>query len=436
MTDREILRLAVPAFLALVAEPMFLLADAAIVGHLGTAELAGLGIAGAVIQTAVGLCIFLAYGTTASVARRLGAGDVRGALVQGVDGLWLAVLIGVVTTAIGIATVSPLVGFFGPDPAVAEHAASYLGWAFLGVTPLLVLLAGTGILRGLQDTRTPLVVAVAANLVNIVLNVVLVYGLDLGIAGAAIGTDLAQLGGAAAVVTVVVRAARREAASLRPDLPGIRRAGHAAIALVIRTLTLRASLLMMTWGAAALGATATAAHQLAMTLWTFLAFALDAIAIAAQAITGRYLGAGDLQVTRQATDRMVTWGWRSGVVTGVLLAVAAPFLGPLFTSDPAVHGALWPVLLVAALFQPLAGVVFVLDGVLIGAGDGRYLAWAGTAVLLLFAPVAWAVATLTSTGLLGLWVAFGAAFMGGRGVVLLHRARGTRWMVTGAPASL
>ena len=436
MTDREILRLAVPAFLALVAEPMFLLADAAIVGHLGTAQLAGLGIAGAIIQTAVGLCIFLAYGTTASVARRLGAGDVRGALAQGIDGIWLAVLIGVGTTAVGVATVTPLVGVFGPDPEVAEHATSYLGWAFLGVTPLLVLLAGTGILRGLQDTRTPLVVAVAANLVNIVLNVVLVYGLDLGIAGSAIGTDLAQLGAAAAVVWVVVRAARREGASLRPDLPGIRRAGHAAVALVIRTVTLRAALLVMTWGAASLGATATATHQLAMTLWTFLAFALDAIAIAAQATTGRYLGAGDLEVTRQATDRMVTWGWRSGLATGALLAVTAAVLGPLFTSDPAVHAALWPVLLVAAVFQPLSGVVFVLDGVLIGAGDGRYLAWAGTVVLLLFAPAAWAVATLTSTGLLGLWVAFGVAFMGGRGAVLLHRARGTGWMVTGAPAHL
>ena len=177
--DREILRLALPAFAALVSEPLFLLADAAIVGHLGTAQLAGLGIAGAIVQTAVGLCIFLAYGTTASVARRLGAGDLRGALAQGIDGIWLAVVIGVVTTAAGLATVRPLIGLFGPDPAVTDYAASYLGWAFLGVTPLLVLLAGTGILRGLQDTRTPLVVAVTANLVNIVLNVVLVYGLDL-----------------------------------------------------------------------------------------------------------------------------------------------------------------------------------------------------------------------------------------------------------------
>jgi putative MATE family efflux protein len=429
--DREILRLAVPAFLALVAEPMFLLADAAIVGHLGTPELAGLGIAGAVVQTAVGLCIFLAYGTTASVARRVGAGDVRGALTQGIDGVWLAVLIGLVTTALGVPLSGWLVGLFGSDPAVAEHATTYLRWAFLGVTPLLVLLAGTGILRGLQDTRTPMLVAIVGNLANIALNYLLVYGLDLGIAGSAIGTDLAQLGSAAALVAVVVRAARRHGAALRPDLAGVARAAHAGAALVVRTLTLRASLLVMTYGAATLGAASVATHQLAITIWTFLAFVLDAVAIAAQAITGRYLGAGDVRQTRAVTDRMVRWGWLSGIVTGIGLAASAPLLGHLFTGDPAVQDALWPVLLVAAVFQPIAGVVFVLDGVLIGAGDGRYLAWGGLVVLAVFAPVA-LVTVAVVPDLLWLWVVFGVTFMGSRAVVLLHRAHGTRWMVTGA----
>ncbi len=430
--DREILRLAVPAFLALVAEPLFLLADAAIVGHLGTPQLAALGIAGAVVQTAVGLCIFLAYGTTASVARRIGAGDLRGALAQGIDGVWLAILIGTLTTALGLLLAGPLVGLFGPDPAVRGFATTYLRLAFLGVVPLLVMLAGTGILRGLQDTRTPLVVAVSGNLANIGLNYLLVYGVGLGIAGSAVGTDLAQLGSSAALVGVVVRAARRVGAPLRPDLPGVRRAAHAGVALVIRTLTLRASLLVMTYGAATLGATAVATHQLATTIWTFLAFALDAIAIAAQAITGRYLGAGDLDVTRAVTDRMTRWGLLSGVVTGLLLAACAPFVGHLFTTDPAVQRLLVPVLLVAAIFQPVAGVVFVLDGVLIGAGDGRYLAWGGVAVLAVFAPLALVAVHVDGPGLLLLWVAFGFGFMLSRAVVLLLRARGTDWMVTGA----
>ena len=433
--DREILRLAVPAFLALVAEPLFLLADAAIIGHLGTPHLAGLGIAGAIIQTAIGLCVFLAYGTTASVARRIGAGDMRGALAQGIDGVWLAVFIGAVVTVAGVALTDPLVGLFGPSPEVADHAATYLRWAFLGAIPLLVMLAATGILRGLQDTRTPLYVAVAGNLINIGLNFLLVYGLDLGIAGAAIGTDLAQLASAGVMVFVVVRAARREGSPLTPDLPGVRRAAHAGIALVVRTLTLRASLLVMTYGAAVLGATSLATHQLASTLWTFLAFALDAIAIAAQAITGRYLGAGDVARARSVTRRMIWWGVVSGLVTGLLLAVASPFLGALFTDDPAVHDLLWPVLLVAAVFQPIAGVVFVLDGVLIGAGDGRYLAWGGVVVLAVFAPMALLAVKLapeSGSGLLWLWVTFGLGFMGSRAVVLLHRARGERWLVTGA----
>jgi putative MATE family efflux protein len=238
-SDREILRLAVPAFLALVAEPLFLLADAAIVGHLGTTPLAGLGVAAAVLQTVVGLCVFLAYGTTAGVARHVGAGDLRGALAQGVDGLWLAVGIGVVATLLGVALTGPVVRVFGAGPEVADQATTYLRIAFLGTVPLLLMLAATGVLRGLQDTRTPLVVAVVGNALNVLLNLLLVYGgpgFDgLGIAGSALGSVLAQVASAAALLAVVVRGARREGAPLRPDLPGIRAAAHAAVALVGRS---------------------------------------------------------------------------------------------------------------------------------------------------------------------------------------------------------
>jgi putative MATE family efflux protein len=434
--DREIVRLAVPAFLALVAEPLFLLADAAIVGHLGTEPLAGLGIAAVVLQTVVGLCVFLAYGTTASVARRLGAGDTRGALAQGVDGLWLAVLIGVVATVAGVLLTDPLVGAFGAGPEVTEQAATYLRTALLGTTPLLVMLAATGVLRGLQDTRTPLYVAVGGNALNVVLNVTLVYGADLGIAGSAWGSVLAQVASAVALVAVVVRAARAAGAPLRPDRPGIVAAARAGVALVIRTLTLRAALLVTTYAVTIGAATGRdqavdlATHQLAFTIWTFLAFVLDAIAIAAQALTGRYLGAGDVAGTRRVTDRMIRWGLWSGVVTGVLLAALSPLLGPLFTDDGAVHERLVAVLLVAAIGQPVAGVVFVLDGVLIGAGDGRFLAWGGLLTLAAYAPAA-LLSVVAGGGLLTVWIAFAAVFMGARLVVLLGRARGDAWLVTG-----
>jgi MATE family, multidrug efflux pump len=440
-SDREILRLAVPAFLALVAEPLFLLADAAIVGHLGTTPLAGLGLAAVVLQTVVGLCVFLAYGTTAAVARHVGAGDLRGALVQGIDGLWLALGIGVVATLLGVALAGPLVGVLGAGPAVSAQATTYLRIAFLGTVPLLVMLAATGVLRGLQDTRTPLVVAVAGNALNVVLNLLLVYGAlgfdGLGIAGSALGSVLAQLASAAALLAVVVRGARRAGASLRPDLPGIRAAAHAAVPLVVRTLTLRAALLVTTY-AVTLGAADAAGqavdlatHQLALTLWTFLAFALDALAIAAQAITGRFLGAGDVVGTREVTRRMVMWGVVGGVVSGSLLALASPVLGALFTEDPDVQRLLVPVLLVAALGQPVAGVVFVLDGVLIGAGDGAYLARGGLLTLLAYAPLVLLVAGL-GLGLVAVWVVFTVVFMGARLVVLVHRARGDAWLVTGA----
>lgn len=436
-TDREILRLAVPAFLALVAEPLFLLSDAAVVGHLGTAPLAGLGIAGAVLQTIVGLCVFLAYGTTASVARHLGAGDLRGALAQGIDGCWLALVIGGIATAVGFVLAEPLVGLFGAGDEVSEQATTYLRIAIWGIIPLLLMLATTGVLRGLQDTRTPLWVAVGGNVANIVLNVALVYGLDLGIAGSAIGSVLAQLGSAVVLVVVVVRAARREGAPLSPDLPGIRAAAHAGTPLVMRTLTLRACLLVGTYAVTLAGTdteTDLATHQIAITLWTFLAFTLDALAIAAQAITGRALGAGDVDGTRRLTRRLVRWGWGGGLATGLLLAACAPWIGAIFSPDPEVQRLLVPVLLVAALGQPVAGVVFVLDGVLIGAGDGRYLAWGGLVVLAVYAPVA-LLAAVGPGGLVPVWLAMVVVFMGARYVVLTRRARGDAWLVTGALAS-
>lgn len=441
--DREIARLAVPAFLALVAEPLFLLGDAAVVGHLGTRELAGLGLAGTVLTTVVGLCVFLAYGTTAGVARQLGAGHRRAALAQGVDGLWLAVVIGVPVTLATSLLAHPLVSLFGASGTVEDAAATYLRPAALGITPLLLVLASTGVLRGLQDTRTPLVVAVLGNAANLVLNIALVYGAGpvprLELAGSALGSVLAQAGMALALTAVVVRAARRAGASLRPDRAGIRAAGRAGVPLLVRTLTLRASLLVTTWavvlaaGSASGDAVPIATHQLALTIWGFLAYVLDAIAIAAQAITGRHLGAGDTAATRAVTRRMVQWGVRSGVVTGVLLAASSPWLGALFTPDQAVRDALVPVLLVAAASQPAAGVVFVLDGVLIGAGDGRYLAWAGVVVLGGYAPVVLLTSAL-GAGLAGVWIAFGVLFMGGRLLTLVRRARGDAWLVTGAAA--
>jgi putative MATE family efflux protein len=428
--DREIWRLAVPAFGALVAEPVFLLTDTAIVGHLGTPQLAGLGVAGALLATTVSVCVFLAYGTTASVARRLGAGDLRAALEQGIDGMWLALGLGVLLAGVGAVVAAPLVALFGTSPEVTPHALTYLRISLLGVPAMLVVLAATGVLRGLQDTRTPLVVAVVGAVANAALNVALVYGVGLGIAGSAIGTVITQVGSAVAFTLVVGRGATRLKASVRPDLRGVRTAASAGVPLVARTVTLRAALLLMTYVATAQGTVAIAAHQVAFTIWILLSLALDAVAIAGQAIVGRYLGAGEVDAARAVTRRMIQWGIAAGAVLGAIVLVLRAAYIPLFTEDQAVRDLLASVLVVAALSQPLAGVVFVLDGVLIGAGDARYLARAGFVTLGVFAPIA-LVVLATSSGLVLLWWAFNG-FMVARLVTLLLRERTDAWLVVGA----
>ncbi|MFJ6515863.1 MATE family efflux transporter [Streptomyces sp. NPDC091406] len=428
--DREIVALAVPAFGALVAEPLFVMVDSAVVGHLGTPQLAGLGIAAALLMTAVSIFVFLAYATTAAVARRVGAGDLPAAIRQGMDGIWLALLLGAAVVALAIPTAPWLVDVFGASDTAAPYAITYLRISILGIPAMLVVLAATGVLRGLQDTRTPLYVAIGGFTANAVLNVTLVYGAGLGIAGSAWGTVIAQVGMAAAYLVVVIRGARKHGASLRPDAAGIRASARAGVPLLIRTLSLRAVLMIATAVAARLGDVDIAAHQIILSLWSLTAFALDAIAIAGQAIIGRYLGANDEKGAREACRRMVEWGIGCGIVLGVLIVLARPLFIPLFTSDPSVKDALLPALLVVAVSQPIAGVVFVLDGVLMGAGDGRYLAWAMLVTLAVFAPVALLVPTLGG-GLTALWWAM-TLMMAVRLITLWIRTRSGRWIVTGA----
>ncbi|MBO0810214.1 MAG: MATE family efflux transporter, partial [Actinobacteria bacterium] len=320
--DAEILRLAVPAFGALVAEPLFLLADSAIVGRVGTTALGGLGVASQALTTLVNLSIFLAYGTTAAVARQVGAGNRQAAIRQGIDGLWLAAAIGAVVLAAGWPLAPEIVRAFGASPAVTAGAVTYLRISLLGAPAMLAVLAGTGVLRGLQDTRTPLAVAVCGNLVNIFLNGILVLGAGWGLAGSAWGTMIAQNGTAAVYLLVVARGAARAGVAFRPDLAGVRAAALAGASLVVRTLALQAVLVVTTAIAARQGNAAIAAHQVAFRIWSLLALALDAIAIAGQAITGKYLGAGDVAGARAATRRMIGWGVAYGSVFGLLLLAA------------------------------------------------------------------------------------------------------------------
>jgi putative MATE family efflux protein len=428
--DAEILRLALPALGALVAEPLYVLTDTAVIGHLGTPQLGGLAVAGTVLTTAFWLFNFLVYGTTAAVARALGAGRDRAAAGVAVNALWAAVVLGAALTALGFWLGPLAVGLMGPSDAVRPHALTYLRISVLAAPAVLIGLVGVGYLRGVQDTATPLRIAVAANLANLVMEVVAIYGLGFGIAASAWSTVIAQVAAAAVFARLIARHVGAAGVSWRPEPTGLRALAVMGRDLLVRTGSLLAALAVATSVASRLGTVELAAHQIAFQLWTFLALVLDAVAIAAQAMVGRLLGAERAGAARAAARRMLVWGAVAGVAFAVVVALARPALARLFTGDPEVVAMTTGVLWLVAAFQPLNAVVFVLDGVLIGAGDLRFLAGAMLASLAAFLPAALSVAAL-DLSLVALWSAIGL-LMVARGIAVTWRFAGTRWAVVGA----
>jgi len=429
--NREILRLAVPALGALVAEPMFLIVDAALVGHLGVVPLAGLGIASAVLQTIVGLMVFLAYSTTPAVARRFGAGDHTSAVRAGIDGLWLALGLGALLAVAGSVLTPTLVGMFGATPEVAEQARIYLSLSMWGLPAMLIVFAATGLLRGMQDTVTPLWIAGLGFAANALLNWLFIYGFGWGIAGSAAGTVAAQWGMVGSYALVVARLARRHAASVLPQRDGVRGSARSGGWLFLRTVSLRLALLATVAVATGLGTEELAGWQVAFTIFSTAAFALDALAIAAQALIGRGLGAGDEPFVRRVLGRTVAWGAWFGILVGGAIAALSGVIGLAFTGDPIVAALVQPSLLVLAVAQPVCGIVFVLDGVLMGAGDAKYLAIAGALNLVPYAPALLLVAALEPRGAAGLaWLSacFFGVYMLARLVTLGWRVRRPEWL--------
>ncbi|MCZ4301795.1 MATE family efflux transporter [Microbacterium oxydans] len=433
--NREILRLAVPALGALVAEPAFLIVDAALVGHLGTTPLAGLGIAAAVLQTIVGLMVFLAYSTTPAVARRFGAGQPGEAVSVGINGMWLALGLGAVLAVIGAVSSPWLVSLFGASEAVAAQANEYLVISMWGLPAMLIVFAATGLLRGMQDTMTPLWIAGLGFGANALLNWLFIYGLGWGIAGSAAGTVTAQWGMVAAYALVVRHLATRHSASLRAQRAGIRNTATSGGWLFLRTVSLRVALLATVGIATGIGTDELAGWQIVFTIFSAAAFALDALAIAAQALIGKELGAGDERQVHRVLARTVAWGAWFGVVVGGLIAALSGVLGIVFTGDAEVAALVQPALLVLAVAQPIAGVVFVLDGVLMGANDARYLAIAGGVNLVPFLPALWIISAVGvdgSAGLVWLAVAFFGVYLLARLGTLGWRVRSGRWLTASA----
>ncbi|WP_217133498.1 MATE family efflux transporter [Leucobacter chinensis] len=436
--DRSIAALAFPALGALVAEPLFLAVDSALVGHLGQAPLAGLAIASAILTTAIGLMVFLAYSTTPLVARRRGSGDTRGAVQAGVDGLWLALGLGIAVAIVMWFGREMLVGFFSSSAAVAEQAVIYLGVSALGMPAMLLVFAATGLLRGMLDTVTPLTVAVIGFAVNAGLNWLFIYGFGWGIAGSAWGTVIAQWGMVLCYLIVIAKHVRRHGAGWLPQAEGLKHAGRSGGWLFVRTLGLRVALLATVSAAATQGVATTAAYQIVFLVISITAFMLDALAIAAQALIGDALGASDEPRVRLVLSRTLRWGVRAALIIGVPVALVSPFVGRVFTNDAAVLGLLPPSIAAVGLTLPLAAIVYVLDGVLMGAGDARYLAIVSMGALVIYLPLLFFATQRAPEGapaLLTITLAFTVGLMALRALTLAFRARGGRWIVLGGERS-
>ena len=426
--DRAILVVALPAFGALIAEPIYVLTDTAIVGHISTEALAGLAVAAAILLTVFSMLIFLAYGTTGIVGRLLGSGQHREAAAQGIQAVWLAIFSGAVAT-VGIAIFSgALVDLFEPSALVHKEALTYLRISLVGLVGQLIVMSGTGYLRGLQDTRTPLMVALAGALINLGLELVLVFIFDLGIAGSAWSTVVAQWLCALAYLAVISRASQKLKASVRPDFQRLFRYARVGFHLFVRTSALRASFLLAAAVAARKGTTQLAAHQISIEVWSLLALGLDSVAIAGQALIAKFLGAGQVQTAKAASRRMIGLSVQVGCVGGALLLAARSPIAKLFTNDPSVAELTGFLFVFVALSQPLNALVFGIDGILIGAGDLRFLAWAMIGTFAAFAGFAFATANL---GMGWLWACL-VALMVFRGGAVWGRFKQEGWIRVGA----
>jgi putative MATE family efflux protein len=423
--DREILGLALPALGALAAGPLYTLVDTAIVGHLGVKQLAALALAGTVLAAVVEIADFLSYGTTGQVARLHAAGAELEAGEISSQALWLALAVAAVALAVLLLGGGPFLSLIGRGAHVHGRAESYLNIALWGVPAQLVALAGEGCLRGLGDLRTPLRILVVANSANVVLEILFVYGLRLGLAGSALGTLIAQLGMGLAfarrMLAVPTRNRRPRAALIGPLL---RTGRH----LTVRTAALLGAFTLASALAARFGTAALGAHQIAFELFLFLALVLDAIAIAGQILVARLLGAGDQLGAWNAAVRMLWWSLSWGAGFGLVLVLASGIGPHAFTSSAPVLRDSRSVWLLLGLMQPVAGAVFALDGILIGAGDTRYLAWAMAAALAVFLPLA-----LLASDITALWWALNALILV-RLLTLLPRFVRKRWAVVGARA--
>ncbi len=429
--DRDIRRLALPALGALAADPLVSMVDTVFVGRLGVVPLAALGVNTAIFTLAFVVFNFLAYGTTPMVARAVGRGDRAGAGDVVMQAFLLAVVVGCVATLTVELLAVPIVTLMGAGPDLREPALSYLRIRALAGPAVLLVTAGHGAFRGYQDTRTPLLVTLGLNLVNLVLDPLFIFGFGWGLRGAALATLAAQWFGALWFVHLLLRSRRREL-GIEPRLPRlaeIRPFVRIGGELALRTLALIGTLTLATAVATRVGTVQVAAHQVGVQIWLLLAMIVDSLAVAAQALVAGYRGAGDASMARRASNRLLGWGLASGLALGGLFFLLAPVLPRLFTDEPAVLQAAGEIIPFVVAMQPLNAIVFVWDGVFMGAERFRFLAVqmafsaaCAATVLLLVLPMGW--------GLTGVWWGI-VALMAARAVTLAFGYRDSRLLSAG-----
>lgn len=432
---KQLALLAIPTFGQLVAEPAFILVDTAIIGHVSDSALAGLSLGSTVVLTAVGICVFLAYSTTSQVARLLGAGRKREGLQVGMNSIWLSLLIGIILAVVLFVFAEPICFALGGRGSDLEQATIYTRAVVIGVPGMLLVYATNGIFRGLQKVNITLIAAVSGAVLNIVLDILFVIGFGWGIAGSGVATLIAQWFMGLFLVIPAIRWALRDGAHLRPQLSGIAAAGSDGFPLFVRTLALRAAIVATVVAAAFMGTEVLAGYQVVNALWNFAVNILDSVAIAGQALVGAKLGAKDMPGARVLTKATARAGALMGLIVGVSFVALAFFAGSAFSPNADIRSIVTAGMLVSGITMPMQGWMWALDGILIGAGDFRYLAvtllLAAGAYMLVLCCICFGVAPLLESVFwkaIALWIAFDIVLMGGRALANGLRIRKDIWM--------
>ncbi|MCI1644501.1 MATE family efflux transporter [Bifidobacterium crudilactis] len=431
-TGHAILSLAIPTFGQLIAEPAFILIDTAVVGHIGDASLAGLSIGSTILLTTVGLCVFLAYNTTSQVAALMGAGHKRRGIEAGIDGMWLALIIGTAASLLLFFFGGELCALMGARGQVLVQAELYLQAIIFGLPGMLIVYAANGIFRGMRKVRITLVAAIVGAVVNTVLDLLFVLVFHWGIVGSGIATLIAQwvMGIMLAIPALVW--ARKFGASWKPRLEGIASSAGDGFPLFIRTLALRLSMVMTVVLATHMGEQVLAAYQAVNSTWNFALNMLDAIGIAGQALVATSIGARDRDEARHMTREAARAGFLAGILIGVGMVVLGLIASPLFSANPHVQMLITVGMIVQAVFLPLAGWMWALDGILIGAEDYRFLAYSCTLTAAVYLLTLWAAAAVPwpdDVWRIGmLWALISVVFIGVRAICNGLRVRSDIWI--------